>query len=102
MAKKERKKTISPAGNWPAALMKVDMPTKIATEATFSAMPVSVLVRRSRRRRLADGHDLRISASSSGTSACPIPLLPQASDFASWMAFQMRAGVAGMSMWPMP
>ena len=45
-AKKERKKTISPAGTWPASLMVVDMPTKTATEATFNPMPTSVLVRR--------------------------------------------------------
>ena len=46
-AKKERKNTISPAGTWPASLIDVDMPTKMATEATLSAMPVRVLPRRS-------------------------------------------------------
>ena len=39
MAKNERKNTICPAGNWPAALMHVDMPTKIATDAILRAIP---------------------------------------------------------------
>ena len=43
MAKKERKKTIWPAGTVPAALMQDDMPTKTDTETILSMIPVSVL-----------------------------------------------------------
>jgi hypothetical protein len=43
MAKKERKKTIWPAGTAPAALMQDDMPTKTATDTILSMIPVSVL-----------------------------------------------------------
>ena len=43
IAKKERKKTICPAGNCPEALMQVCMPTKKATETIFRPMPTSGL-----------------------------------------------------------
>src|SRR5690606_594748 len=43
MAKKERKKTICPAGSCPDALISEDMATKIATEVTLRPMARSTL-----------------------------------------------------------
>ena len=57
--------------------MQDDMPTKIATETILSTMPVSGLCRPDW------SVGLHIAA-------------------AAWIAAQMRAGVAGMSMWRMP
>ena len=76
IAKNERKNTIWPAGTSPAALMQVDMPTKIATETTFSPIPTSGLE----------------AGWCVGLNCFP----------PHWIADQMRAGVAGISMWPMP
>ena len=76
MAKKERKNTICPAGNWPASLMNDCMPTNTAIDATFNAIAVS-------------GRDSEVFR----RRHCAV---------ASWIADQMRNGVVGISIWVMP